>query len=283
MAIFSNSRVRRRGVLIATAVALCVAALAAPTTSGAYIASIQNSANTSKTAVNFTCAGAVATDKISAYFAFALNEASGSTVAVDASNNAVNGTYRGAMTTSTATPSACKRDVSGAYVLNGSTSFVSTPTLITNPQVFSVEVWFKTTVASGKLIGFGNTVSGLSAQYDRHLYLTTGGKIAFGTYRSGFQTISSPLSYNDGNWHHAVGTGSSTGMVLYIDGVQVASNASFSTFEIYNGYWRVGYDNQSGWAGAGANNFFTGSMKFAAAYSTALTAAQVSQHYASGS
>lgn len=278
-----GSATRRTAVLLATAVALCLAALLAPSTSGAYIAQVQNSTNTGRTAVNFTCAGAVATDRVSAYFAFALNEPSGSTVAVDASNNLVNGTYVGSMTTSTVTPTACKRDVGGAYVLNGSTSFVTTPTLITNPQVFSIEVWFKTTVASGKLIGFGNSASGVSTQYDRHLYINTGGKIVLGIYNGAARTVVSPTSYNDGLWHHAVGTVSSAGMVLYIDGAVVASNTAFTVSENYSGRWRVGYDNQNGWPLIGANRFFTGSMKFAAAYSVALTAAQVRQHYASGS
>jgi Concanavalin A-like lectin/glucanases superfamily len=278
-----GSTAHRAAVLVASAVVLCLAALLAPSTSGAYIAQVQNSTNTGRTAVNFTCAGAVATDRVSAYFAFALNQPSGSTVAVDASNNVVNGTYVGSMTTSTATPTACKRDAGGAYVLNGSTSFVTTPTLITNPQVFSVEVWFNTTVASGKLIGFGNTVSGVSTQYDRHLYINTGGKITFGIYNGATRTIVSPASYNDGVWHHAVGTVSGAGMVLYIDGAAVASNATFTVSENYNGYWRVGSDNQAAWPLIGANRFFTGSMKFAAAYSVALTAAQVRQHYASGS
>ena len=278
-----RSPTRRRSAILVITVALCLAALVAPATSGAYISRITNSTNTGRTAVNFTCAGAVTTDRVSAYFAFALNEASGSTAAVDASNNAVNGTYVGSMTTSTATPTACKRDIGGAYMLNGSTSFVTTPTLITNPQVFSVEVWFKTTVASGKLIGFGNTVSGVSTQYDRHLYINTGGKIVLGIYNGAARTIVSPASYNDGLWHHVVGTVSSAGMVLYMDGAVVASNATFTVSETYNGYWRVGYDNQAGWPLIGANRFFTGSMKFAAAYSVALTAAQVRQHYAAGS
>ncbi|MGL4339465.1 MAG: LamG domain-containing protein [Rhodoglobus sp.] len=272
----------RRRVLLSAVVILCGIALAVPSTSGAYIVSIANSTNTSRTAVNFTCASAVATDKALAYFAYALNQASGSTVAVDSSNNAVNGAYLGSMTSSTAAPIACKRDTGGAYVLNGSTSFVRTTTLITNPQVFSVEVWFKTTVASGKLIGFGNSLAGLSTRYDRHLYINTAGKITFGTYNGATQTVTSPASYNDGLWHHAVGTSSSAGMVLYIDGVAVASNPAFTVSENYSGYWRVGYDNLNGWPAIGANRFFTGSMRFAAAYSVALTPAQVQRHYIAG-
>ena len=282
MSISSYSRVRRRGVLIATTVALCVAALAAPATSGAYIASIQNSTNTAATKSSFTCADAVALDKASAYFAYALNEPTGSTVAADASATPTDGTYLGSMTTDTTTPAACKFDAPGAYVLDGSTSNVTTPTLRVNPQVFSVEVWFKTTVKSGKLIGFGNLQSGSSSSYDRHLYISSTGQIIFGIYNNATRIVTSPLTYTDNVWHHAVGTFSAAGMTLYMDGVVVASNAtspSHTTVINYNGYWRVGHDNQNSWPAIGVNRFYTGSMKFAAAYSVALTPAQVLRHY----
>lgn len=280
MSTLSNSYVRRRGVLLAATVALCIAALAAPTTSGAYIASIRNSTNTGT--VSAKCADAIAMDKASAYFAYALNEPTASTVAVDASAAPANGAYLGSMTTDTTTPTACKYDAPGAYVLNGSTSNVTTPTLRVNPQVFSVEVWFKTTVKSGKLIGFGNLQSGSSSSYDRHLYISTTGAVVFGIYNNAVRTVTSPLTYTDNVWHHAVGTFSSAGTTLYMDGVVVASSTTVPTFTTvvnYNGYWRVGYDNLNGWVPAGTNNFFTGSMKFAAAYSVALTPAQVQRHY----
>jgi hypothetical protein len=76
-----------------------------------------------------------------------------------------------------------------------------------------------------------------------------------------------------------VGTVSAAGTVLYMDGVNVASNATFTTPVSYSGYWRVGYDTVNTWPTSGTNNFFTGSMKFAAAYSVAFTPAQVQRHY----
>lgn len=277
-----SSPTRRRVALLTATVALCIAALVAPSTSGAYIASVQNSTNTTTTKASFTCADAVALDKANAYFAYALNEASGSTVAVDSSAVPANGTYLGSMTTDTTTPTACKYDAPGAYLLNGSTSNVSTPTLVTNPQIFSVEVWFKTTVKSGKLMGFGNLQSGSSSSYDRHLYISSTGQVIFGVYNNAARIVTSPLTYTDNVWHHAVGTFSAAGMTLYMDGAVVASattSPTFTTVVSYNGYWRVGHDNQNGWPSTGANPFYTGSMKFAAAYKVALTPAQVLRHY----
>jgi hypothetical protein len=150
-------------------------------------------------------------------------------------------------------------------------------------STFSTELWFKTTTRGGKLVGFGNSQAGSSSAYDRHTYITTAGRLAFGTYNQGnYQILQSPTVVTDGAWHHVVSTMSPTGgMSLYLDGVRVAVNAQFTAPESNAGYWRIGYDNTSGWTGAGSN-YFVGSMRFAAVYKTALTATQVQNHYNAG-
>ncbi len=168
-------------------------------------------------------------------------------------------------------------------MLDGSTSFVSTPNRITNPTTFSEEVWFKTSVAGGLLIGFGSNQTATSGQHDRQVYLNTAGQLVFGAYNGTTQVVTSPKAYTDGAWHHVVSTMSATnGMRLYVDGTLVASNAAFKSPENYTGYFRIGYDTISGWPGAPANNFFTGTMRYAAVYGTELTAAQVAAHAAAG-
>jgi hypothetical protein len=265
-------------------VALCVATELIPSTSGAYVAKLTNSTDTAATAPYFTCTSAVTADKASALFAYKLNEASGSTTATDYDSGLYPGTYRGTMTTSTTTPLACPRDTGGAYVLNGTNAYVSAPYLaVVAPLTFSIEVWFKTTTASGMLMGYGNLQTGLSTSDDRHLYLSTTGKIVFGVYNGGYNVITSPASYTDGAWHQAVATFSNTtGARLYMDGTLVASNATYTAGLSILGYWRIGYDSLAGWPGTGTNNFFTGSMRFAAVYTTVLTQAQVTNHYAAG-
>ena len=59
------------------------------------------------------------------------------------------------------------------------------------------------------------------------------------------QTINSPQSYRDGQWHQVVGTLSADGMKLFVDGALVASNASVTKAQVYRGYWRVGGDRLS--------------------------------------
>jgi hypothetical protein len=276
---------QRAGLLLAVvaSVSLALTLLLTPGSFSAYVASVKNSSDTAATAPFFTCAAALANDKGSSLFTLPLNEASGSTTATDTASGAYPGTYRGTMTTSTTSPLACSRDTGGAYVLNGSTSYVSTATSFANPQTFSIEVWFKTTVAGGRLIGFGSSQTGASGSYDRQLYVDTTGKLVFGVYNAATNTISSTKAVNDGTWHQAVGTFStSAGMSLFLDGALVASNSTYTVAQNYTGYWRVGYDSLSGWPNASTNTFFTGSMRFASVWSTTLTPAQVAYQYNAG-
>ena len=265
------------------AAALGAVLLLAPGTNGAYTAAIANTNNTAaSSAAFFTCSSAFAADRANAVFAYALNEASGSTRAVDAAAGTYPGTYRGSMVSTSDSPTACPRDAGGAYTLNGSTSQLTNSLMAQGPSTFSTELWFKTAVKGGKLIGFGNSATGSSSAYDRHTYVSTTGQLVFGTYNNGYQTLTSPANVADGAWHHVVSTMSpSTGMTLYVDGQRVAGNAAFTAPESNTGYWRIGYDNTSGWPNAGGN-YFTGSMRFAALYKTALTATQVKAHYDAG-
>ncbi|PZE64336.1 LamG domain-containing protein [Curtobacterium sp. MCBD17_021] len=271
-------------VALLLVVALAVVVLLnqfAPTRS-AFSAKVTNGTNSAGTAAYFTCSSAVDADAATALFAYKLSESAGSRTAVDSSGRGANGTYQGAMATTTASPNACPRDAGGAYVLNGSTSFVSTPNAYRNPTTFSEEVWFRTTVAGGLLIGFGSNQVTTSGQHDRQVYLNTSGQLVFGTYNTTTQVVTSPRSYNDGAWHHVVSTMSpTTGMRLYADGVLVASNAAFTTPENATGYFRVGYDTITGWPGAGSYSF-SGSMRFAAVYGSVLSPTQVAAHHAAG-
>jgi hypothetical protein len=275
-------------------VALCFIAETTPSSTAGFIAKITNSTNTVATAPYFTCSDMTRVNKSSALFQYNLDEATGSTIATDSSGHAANGLYQGGMTTNTTPPLACPHDTGGAYVLDGTTSYVSTPNAYINPTTFSEEVWFKTTVAAGTLINFGNTQTGTSANFDRVLYLTTAGKLAFGTYGPKFQIITSPNVVNNGTWHHVVATMSPiTGMNLYIDGTLAASDATYTTPQNYTGYWRIG--NQSlakqpvvvppsppQWIGSASNGYFNGAMRYAAIYSTALTAQQIHNHFTAG-
>jgi PKD repeat protein len=171
-------------------------------------------------------------------------------------------------------------DPDPAYGFSGtSTGFGATQAAVKAPAAFSVEGWFRTVSnAGGKIIGFGNRLSGNSSTFDRQLYVTTDGRLAFGVRTaSGVVTLQTSASVLGTTWHHAVGTLGPAGMSLYLDGRSVDTQASATIPTSYNGYWRIGGDA----TGSGVG-YLNGSIDEPAVYPAALSAAQVSAHYSLG-
>ncbi len=153
----------------------------------------------------------------------------------------------------------------------------------TAPDTFTSQVWIRTTTTSGgRILGFGDLQNGNSGHRDRHLYMDNTGRIIFGVkaQNNSLRTVTSPLTYRDGQWHMLTATMSSTGMRLYVDGVQVSSRTDTTAGEAYLGYWRLGGDNLGGWPSAPSTANFIGGVDEVAIYPTALTAAQISAQYA---
>lgn len=181
-------------------------------------------------------------------------------------------------------------DAAGAIVGSSDTAatFAGTPegvaattTAGPAPSTFSVEAWVKTTsTVGGKIVGFGNQSTGTSNSYDRHLYVDADGRATFGVYTGAVRTLRSPAAVNDGEWHHLVGSQSAAGMALYVDGNRVGLDPSVSGPSAYSGYWRLGGDNLGGWPNVGSSSYLAGVIDDVAVYPGALTAAQVSDHFA---
>jgi hypothetical protein len=209
-------------------------------------------------------------------FYWRLGEISGSTAA-DASGNSRTGIYRSG--TTKGQPGIPRGESDRAVFFDGSSGLVTSAARFSNPRTFSVEAWFRTTTTrGGKLIGFGSAQAGWSTRYDRHVYMTDLGHLAFGAYSGGrTHTVTSPGSYNDGNWHHVVATLGAGGMVLYVDGLAVGANPNTGA-EAFDGYWRVGGDSLTGWPGRPTSSYFRGTIDEVAVYDYALTAAQVVAH-----
>ena len=152
----------------------------------------------------------------------------------------------------------------------------------TAPDTFTSQVWIRTTTTSGgRVLGFGDLQNGNSGHRDRHLYLDNSGRIHFGVkaQNNALRTVNSPLAYRDGQWHMVTATMGSTGMRLYVDGVQVASRTDTTEGEAYLGYWRLGGDNLGGWPSAPSSRNFVGSVDEVAIYPTALSAAAILAQY----
>ena len=179
------------------------------------------------------------------------------------------------------TPGAIIGDSDNASNFNGtSTGLVYSPTQLAGPQQFSIEAWINTTTTSGgKIVGFGSAQNGDSSSYDRHVYMDNAGHIIFGVYPNAVKTIASSGTYNDGQWHHIVATLGSAGMALYVDGRRVGASSSVTSAQTYTGYWRIGGDNLNGWDNQPSSEYFNGAIDDVAIYPTALTTAQVINHY----
>ncbi|MDB5047802.1 MAG: C-terminal target protein, partial [Fibrobacteres bacterium] len=148
------------------------------------------------------------------------------------------------------------------YKLDGSSKFLTSSVSYSNPGTFTTSCWFKTTTTSGgKLIGFGSSQTGGSGNYDRHTWMDNTGKLNFGVYNGAIRTVSSTSAYNDGAWHLVTSRFGASGEFLYVDGIEVASNASITTAENTTGYWRAGYDNIGGsWTPVPTSFYFNGTL-----------------------
>ncbi|BDZ46069.1 LamG-like jellyroll fold domain-containing protein [Naasia aerilata] len=205
-----------------------------------------------------------------------LGDSTASTAA-DSSGNAHPGAYSGAVTTGAAGAVPGTRNTAASF--GGGNGLVASTQLFSNPQNYSIEAWFSTTsTTGGKLVGFGNSQSGTSSNYDRHVYLQNDGKVVFGTYPGSIQTVATPSAYNDGLWHHVVATQSAAGMQLYVDGQYIGSNSA-TTPQNYDGYWRVGGDNLNSWTNAPTSQYVTAKIDEVAIYGAALSSAQIKRHY----
>ena len=208
-----------------------------------------------------------------------LNE-TGGTTAADLSGNGDTANYSGGgITYGAASP--VEGGGGRGVALGGSTSQIVASQPVTDPTAYSEETWFRTTTTTGGLLmGFGTDPSGTaSANRDRVVYMANNGSLLFGVYTGTPVTIQSSSSYNDGAWHHLVATQGSDGMHLYVDGQQVATDATTTGAQSYLGYWRLGADSLAGWPSKPTSNYFAGTLSDAAFYNSELTAGQILTHF----
>jgi hypothetical protein len=160
-----------------------------------------------------------------------------------------------------------------AYSFNGSSSFITDPFVDNDPTSYTISIWFSTTTTTGgPLIGLENS----SYYADRVLYMSNSGQLYWGLYPGTVQTINTTLSYNDGNWHHAVVTVSSGGSTLYVDGASQASSTAMTLGNSLDGNWVMGYSIISPWTNAPSSNYFSGKLDDIAVYHRVLSTTEIS-------
>lgn len=163
-----------------------------------------------------------------------------------------------------------------ALFITGTGSEMTTARQFTNPQRFTIATWVKTTATGGRFIGFSNSQTGGGGSYDRHFYIATGGRLAFGIYNGSERVIFSNTAINDGQWHHIAGSLGADGLKLYVDGQLEASLSTATAAQNYNGWWHVGNDRNVGWSQVG-NGAFRGTLDEVRIYGRALTGPEVVQ------
>lgn len=136
------------------------------------------------------------------------------------------------------------------------------------PSVVTMSAWYKATSVDTS----GADILSGSNRYALRLFSSTQIKIvkqtASSTWVELLATVSNPL---DGNWHHIAGVITTTGMVAYFDGAQVASNSDVSPI----------YYTSPGAMTIGSNPVqttsyrFTGSIDDVRIYNTALSSSQI--------
>ncbi|RQO66030.1 hypothetical protein DBR43_27705 [Pedobacter sp. KBW06] len=168
-----------------------------------------------------------------------------------------------------------------AYTLNGTTNYISTTTAYTNPNTFSISIWFKTNTSIGGVLGgFSSLQTGTGGNRDRVIYMTGTGVLYFGLAPGSVKKyVNTTAAYNDGNWHMATATLGAGGMRLYVDGSLAANDPTVTTGESYTGYWRIGHDDISTWPSEPSSDFFQGTLDDAVLYQRELSASEIGVLY----
>lgn len=153
------------------------------------------------------------------------------------------------------------------------------------PLEFTISIWFFTDSRDGgRIAGFGDSRfrgGSFSELKDRHIFMHESGRVSFGmlTFDTNQVLITTKSTYNDGSWHNVTAVFSaSNGMSLYLDGEPEATTNAFPPL-VYEGNWRVGYDQLSDWAYQPRLFTLYGIFDDFRVYGSALTPAQVMDLY----
>ena len=145
---------------------------------------------------------------------------------------------------------------------------------------FSVAAWFKTSNDYNSNAFIVNK-AGDSGNMNYGIWMNSAEKIQAGFETSAGKPMyaTSPLSYSDGNWHYAVVTyDGSANLVLYIDGVQVASKSTGGASPETSGTKPVRIAANS--RVTPPSNFFTGDIDEVRVWKDDLTPTEVTNAFA---
>ena len=192
-----------------------------------------------------------------------LGEASGTTAV--ASVGGANGTISGGVTLGQAGAIA---DGTSAMAFNGTTGKVQMAGPVTLPLTCTIEAWVKKSLLAGDYTIF--STRGLGTGDTVVLYLANGIPAYYATLGGG----SGILRVDDGQWHHLIYVLTPTTGSVYVDGV-LSRTEAFSRSTPSVGGASMAWDQPN-------PQWFPGALDDVAIYPRALTAAEISAHYAIG-
>ncbi|MEM1971239.1 MAG: LamG domain-containing protein, partial [Candidatus Anstonellales archaeon] len=157
-------------------------------------------------------------------------------------------------------------------------------------QQFSVSAWFRTTMNNNSLVaiivnkgGFQSDTPG-TPQQNYGIWITGSNQGVRGKVQAGFEDangkdyfVTSPNTYNDGQWHYAVVTYDGSTLNLYVDGSLVATRTNITAIpHTSNTPLVIGKDSND------SKRYFRGDIDEVRIYNRALTAQEVSDAYNNG-
>lgn len=166
-------------------------------------------------------------------------------------------------------------------------SRASVPRLVADD--LTIEAWFRTTQVSGGSPNFfdGNVIFGSDVPFvnpDFVISISGAGKILAGvgtTNNTTDTTLTSPASYNDGQWHQVALTrvASTSALVLYVDGAAVASGTATGGSGSLNGPASLGIGSHQPNATDTPFKPLVGAVDDVSQFPSALSATRIAAHY----
>lgn len=189
--------------------------------------------------------------------------------------------YNGTLTSTTATTNRFSTASSAtAFVAGSSTGLLPVGLVTAMSNDFTIGYWFKTGMTANSSPSWYGGNAMVDAEMcggtsDWGTALINGGKICFGIGNPDI-TIISPASYNDNAWHFVTATRNKTAgtIILYVDGLQVATSSGTSTVALI-APTAIGLGRNPCASGA----MFTGSLDDIIAYNRVLSGAEVTNLY----
>lgn len=177
----------------------------------------------------------------------------------------------------------------GVITLNGTNQNISTNYTQTSVTQYTIDVWFKTTSGTATFVENRGSGAGKSLKLGIGPANGTAGVVWMGLNTDNYLTqIGTTTTFNDGNWHNAVGTFnqpsgsvSTSSYGLYMDGkVATTTTAGMLQYQIAIptvpvsglGGTNIGVDPLG-------NVWFNGTLGPCKIYTRALTAAEIQQNF----